>query len=227
MLMTERFRIPFIRHIAKGRFLYLLITLLVYIAIVPLLGASVRLRLLMNIFITATMLAGIYAVSQKRNQFLTAVIIATPAAGLSWINQFVQSASLTVAVNFFTILFLGFFIVILLLSIFEAHEITTDVIYAAIVGYLFIGLMWAFVYAILEKFFPGSFSGSQDFTMQTFTYFSFITLTTLGYGDITPLTDQVRSFAVIEAVIGQFYLTVLIARIVGIHISQSKETRSR
>jgi len=225
--MAERFRIPFIHHITKGRFLYLLITLLLYVALVPLLEAFVKLRLLMNIFFTATMLAGIYAVSQKRNQFLPALIIAIPTIGLGWINQFVQSALLTFADNFFTILFLGFFIAILLLTIFEAHEITTDIIYAAIVGYLFIGLMWASVFAILENFFPGSFNMSQDFTMQTFTYFSFVTLTTLGYGDIAPLTVQARSFAFIEAVIGQIYLTVLIARIVGIHISQSKEKRSR
>ena len=225
--MAERFRIPFIHDIAKGRFFYLLIALLLYFGLVPLLGLGDKLRLLMNIFFTAAMLAGIYAVSQKKIRFLTAVIIATPMIGLNWISQFVQSTALTLAGNFFTILFLGFFIVILLLTVFEAHEITTDVIYAAIAGYLIIGLMWAFVFEILENFFPGSFNMSQDFTTQTYTYFSFVTLTTLGYGDIAPLTVQARSFAFIEAVIGHFYLTVLIARLVGIHISQSMEKMSR
>ena len=67
--MAKRFRIPFIHHIAKGRFFYLLITLLLYVALVPLFEGFAKLQLLMSIFFTAAMLAGIYAVSQKKINF--------------------------------------------------------------------------------------------------------------------------------------------------------------
>lgn len=63
-------------------------------------------------------------------------------------------------------------------------------------------------------------------TRLTFIYYSFITITTLGYGDITPLTDVARSFAITEAVIGQIYLVLLVARLVGIHIAQSTSKES-
>ena len=90
--------------------------------------------------------------------------------------------------------------------------------------YLFIGLLWSDIYAILEHLQPGSFSfaHSQAGTkLSDFSYYSFVTLTTLGYGDITPLTSKARAFAMLEAIIGQLYLVVLIARLVGLHISHS------
>jgi len=76
---------------------------------------------------------------------------------------------------------------------------------------------------ILERVSPGSFSfpekGFRGESMR-FEYFSFITITTLGYGDITPVTDKATALALIEAVVGQIYLVVLIAWLVGMHVSQ-------
>ena len=89
--------------------------------------------------------------------------------------------------------------------------------------------MWAYVYAILEIVQHGTFHGLQggSFDTQSFIYFSFVTLTTLGYGDITPLTSQARSLSLLEAVFGQIYLAVVIARLVGIQITQSMENNGR
>lgn len=73
-----------------------------------------------------------------------------------------------------------------------------------------------------ETFQPGSFQMPQGTINQaTFTYYSYVTLTTLGYGDITPISTPARSLALLEAMMGQLYLAVLIARLVGIHIAQS------
>jgi hypothetical protein len=83
--------------------------------------------------------------------------------------------------------------------------------------------MWAFVYVILGIIQPGTFHSSQGGSLdaRSCIYFSFVTLTTLGYVDITPLTSQARSLSLIEAAFGQIYLAVVIARLVVIHITQS------
>ena len=84
--------------------------------------------------------------------------------------------------------------------------------------------MWVFFYALLNKIEPESFYiGKSSMRDQRFilVYYSFVTLTTLGYGDITPLSSPASSFSILEAIVGQIYMTVLIARLVGIHISQS------
>jgi hypothetical protein len=89
--------------------------------------------------------------------------------------------------------------------------------------------MWAFIYTVLENIHPGSFAISEghiEAGRPLFIYYSFITITTLGYGDITPVTAPANSFALIEAVTGQIYLVVLVARLVGMHIAQSMDRKS-
>jgi hypothetical protein len=91
-------------------------------------------------------------------------------------------------------------------------------------------MMWALIFSLVESLQPGSFTMAQSQVQDSkfpFYYYSFVTITTLGYGEITPVTDIARSFAFLEAVIGQIYLVVLVARLVGINISQSIERRSR
>ena len=91
--------------------------------------------------------------------------------------------------------------------------------------------MWTFAYRILELIQPGSFSapqalnpGSGDFS---FLYYSLVTLTTLGYGDITPATTAAKVFSSLEAVIGQLYLVITVAWLVGMHVSKSVEKKSQ
>ena len=89
--------------------------------------------------------------------------------------------------------------------------------------------MWAFVYSVLESIQPGSFTigeGQIDVGRRLYIYYSFVTITTLGYGDITPTTDLANSFSFLEAVTGQLYLAILIARLVGIQIAQSMNRKA-
>ena len=105
--------------------------------------------------------------------------------------------------------------------------VTADKIYGALCVYLLIGLTWGFMFLTLEGFQPGSFQFGQarssgiEKDPATLVYFSFVTLSTVGYGDITPLSPPARSFAFMEAIIGQIYLAVLVARLVGLHIAYS------
>jgi hypothetical protein len=105
--------------------------------------------------------------------------------------------------------------------------VTADKIYGALCVYLLIGLTWGFMFLTLEGVQPGSFSLGQGQPNgiakdpATLVYFSFVTLSTVGYGDITPLSPPARSLAFMEAIIGQIYLAVLVARLVGLHIASS------
>jgi hypothetical protein len=92
--------------------------------------------------------------------------------------------------------------------------------------YLFIGFMWAMLFALLDQLQPGSFHFPETWTQgpagadtARYVYFSFVTLATLGYGDIVPKTVDASGLVVAEAVVGQLYLTVLVARLVGLHLS--------
>jgi voltage-gated potassium channel Kch len=106
--------------------------------------------------------------------------------------------------------------------IFKSERINREIIYAAILLYLLAALMWAFVYTFLELVDPASFNidlSQVEANLAVFRYFSFVTITTLGYGDVTPVTDVAKAFAALEAVVGQLYLVVAVAWLVGMHVS--------
>jgi len=92
--------------------------------------------------------------------------------------------------------------------------------------YLLVALMWAFVYTFLELVDPTSFnitlSQPQGYLL-VFQYYSVITITTLGYGDIAPVTEVAKAFAALEALVGQLYLVVVVAWLVGMHVSKKSK----
>jgi hypothetical protein len=215
--------------IEEGKFLFLLVALILTIAVAPLLGNFVALRMLMNIFITTVFIAAIYAVSEKRRQGLIASLLALPMVVAIWADLVGKLPGLAVVGNAFGILFIGYTLVLILSFIVRQKEITRDTIYAGIVGYLLIGVMWAFAFLLLDELQPGSFRVPEEHLAEPrylFYYHSFVTLTTLGYGDVTPITGEASSLSVLEALIGQIYLTVLIAMLVGVYISQSLAGKS-
>jgi amino acid transporter len=123
----------------------------------------------------------------------------------------------------FEIAFILFVTWVILRYIMTEREVTTDTVYGAVCAYILIGLVFAIAYGLLEMFEPGSFRGITTTDPQLnwdFTYFSLVTMTTLGYGDITPVHELARSMATLQAITGQFYVAVLVARIVAIMSSK-------
>jgi hypothetical protein len=117
----------------------------------------------------------------------------------------------------------GFYgVAVILPFVLSQRIVTLSVILGAICVYVFIGNVFATIYGFGAAVDPGVFDPPQDASATTtrFGYFSFVTLTTLGYGDITPAAAWIRSVAVVEALIGQIFLVVLVARLVGMHIAQ-------
>jgi hypothetical protein len=225
--MAKKVKIPIIKvHI--DRFLFLLISLILWFVLSPFLEGLLRLSTLFDLFVTFILLSGVFAVIQKKGVFIFGLIFAISTIILRWSIHFLNISSLEMVNHILGILFMGFIVGIILSYLFKEEEITRDVIMAAICGYFLIGLLWVGVYVLLEVIEPNSFQISQAHSEaeQNFTYYSFVTLTTLGYGDITPLSTPAQSLSLLEAVMGQLYLAILIARLVGIHIAQSHTKKS-
>jgi voltage-gated potassium channel Kch len=99
----------------------------------------------------------------------------------------------------------------------HAKEVDAEHLYAALSAYMLAGIFFGLFYWVLEQISPGSFVLSGEFSRMSALYFSFVTLATLGYGDIVPRTDLTRSVAMVEGVGGQLFLAVMVARLVSLY----------
>jgi hypothetical protein len=117
--------------------------------------------------------------------------------------------------------FVLMFILHLLREIFNAKKITADIIKGGICIYFFIGLFWAILYKLAHDIHPASFS-TPFIDHLSFFYFSFTTLTTVGYGDITPVSSFARMLTNLEAIVGQLYLVIFLASLIGLHIAEKR-----
>jgi len=188
----------------------------------PFLDVIFPYRVITNLFFTIIFILGIYAVSREKVHIYIALILAIPMFIGIWSAYLYQSPKSLVAGQLFAALFIGFVISRLIKFIFNEQEVTKEVIYAAVVVYLLLAMMWTFAYLILDYFYPGSFSIPASRSRDTFQYlyFSFVTITTLGYGDVAPLTHKASSLVILEAVVGQMYLVIVVAWLVGMHVSR-------
>jgi len=210
----------------RRRFIFLLAMLLFMLGVVPFLQGFSGLRTLFNAFLSAVLVSAVYALSQKIRHLAIAAVLAIPMLISIWSDYFVQSNALFLTGRICGVLFLAFTIFHILRHIFQEQEVTRDTIAGAAAVYLLLGVMWAFVYSVLERLQPGSFAISAVQTQgeqNIFIYFSFVTITTLGYGDIMPVTYLAGSLAILEAVVGQLYLVVLVAWLVGMYVSKKSK----
>jgi hypothetical protein len=106
--------------------------------------------------------------------------------------------------------------VVVLAQTFRAGPVSVYRVEGAVAAYLLLGLAWAAAYVLVAALEPGAFATARPEppNSRTFVYFSFVTLTTVGYGDVTPVHHAARSLALVEALVGQLYPATLIARIV-------------
>ncbi|MHC4666021.1 MAG: ion channel [Planctomycetota bacterium] len=225
--MPKEINIPF-TQIRIGRFIFLLISLSLMLALRPFIENLIGAKVLMDIFVTLILISGLYAASEKRHFFYIGMVIAFPGLAIHWLGYFVEVPSLSIVGEVFSAMFFTFLVVLILNNLFKKKKVTADVIAGAICGYLLIGLMWANFFSVLEILQPGSFQIPDYLSTDSslFAYYSYVTLTTLGFGDITPMTSQARSLSVLESVVGPIYLAVVVARLVGMGISQSMSKES-
>jgi hypothetical protein len=135
-----------------------------------------------------------------------------------------------VALHVVATAFLGYSVVAIMKTVHKEEAVSADSVYGAFCSYLLVGLAFGHVYCLIETVFPGSFlfrepraapAGGEQMEYFLLTYFSFVTLTTVGFGDITPAHAAARSLAVVEAVTGQFFIAILIAELIGKRVAQA------
>ena len=123
------------------------------------------------------------------------------------------------------LIFLAFICLIILSHLFRIEEVTTEAILGAACAYFLIGLGWSLMYFVLESLSPGSFSFSrphEEMNFNLFIYYSFTTMTKVGFGDITPLSKQACSLTALETALGQLYRAITNSIHVGSYISREK-----
>ncbi len=204
-----------------GIYHVLLVSLLLLMALQPF--AEVAGGFLIRLGWASLLVASIASVASRRRLLIIGLILGVPAVGL----LFVPGRVPTVAGGFLAIATLAFICFVVLKRIFEHPVVTSATVSASLAVYLAFGVVWAKAYWLVEHFYPGPFTGLSGpgivQVQRDLFYYSYVTLATLGYGDINPLSPEARSLAITEAVVGQLYLVVLVAGLVGLHLSQRRD----
>jgi len=189
---------------------------------------------IIRILLSLALVAAVYAISQKRRDLILGGIIAAPSVIGRWMPAYETSVLVFVGVTAATTLFLGFVAYMIISEVARLRTVTFDTIFGAGCGYLLIGGIWAFIYSMINVMAHPGFvftnvpivPATADLVQQSqlipLFYFSFITLTSTGFGDILPLVPAAKAFAVAEAIIGQFYVAILVARLVSLQIVSSQ-----
>lgn len=199
-------------------FLFFLCSLLLLIILSPLLIGSAHGATLLRILFTLVLISAVYVASNNRRNVTIAAILAVAWLVINWFGLERPGAQPGIVGGLLLITLNSYVFFIVLSRILQAKEVSFDVICGGIALYLLIGLTWAVSYSIIEWVEPGSIAlpkGSEDWSHLL--YFSLTTLTTLGYGDIAPLSPFARIWSTLEAVTGTLYIAVLIARLVSLY----------
>lgn len=213
-----------ISFLLSNNYLYLLLTLSAVLVLWPMLQPLTLWAGVLEGLLFLSLWLSIFAASRKPRQRAIALVLATLGVTIRLGWGFVDLPD--AYMEFMYALFFFYAATLMVMHIFTANEkVSLNMIYGAVSVYMLIGLAFSFVFAGLVGLYPESFSGldqgpgARDLFLQII-YFSFVTLSTLGYGDILPVSDLSRPLAYAEAITGQLYLTVLVARLVGMDISE-------
>ena len=224
---------PILEGILRGRFSILLFSIVLMFLVLPLVPAEQGfLDKSIGLFGLVVLLSCLRAITENRKFFIFMValsLINVAIVGTDIFSDWDPPGLVMVELAFRLVYYLLVFGSIMG-YVLDRGPVTGDKISGAISAYILMGLAWAAVYSLFLHLQPESFllpehlkPGTDGVFAMWPIYFSFTTLTTLGYGDITPQLPAVQSYAVVEAACGQIFLTVLVARLVALHIIHSNK----
>jgi len=194
----------------------LLLALLSIYFVVPFLGGSSSTLPAFRFTILGVMFLCVLAVAKHRSVLVLAVILGVG----SELTMFILPELRPVAQMAFFVLASG----VVLFDVMTGEDATTDKVLGALCGYLLLGILFALVFAAMEQSNPGCFKIQGNSEFSDFIYFSIVTLSTLGYGDIVPVSAQARALVSLEVLLGQFYLAVVVARLVALSMVSREST---
>lgn len=208
----------------------LMISMIVWIILLPILGRDPWPKALLSLAFFGMIAAAIQASAPGRRQRnfmlgIVAVLLITSLVG--YLTETPRTDWMYMVAEWGAIFVLFVTPVWLSLHVLKARHVTLNMVFGALCAYFILGILWALLYQEMHLLMPDSFTwspGSQSSI--TYVYFSFTTLTTLGYGDISPQNAPVRILATMQAFIGQIYLVVLVARLVSLHITDAQKSEN-
>ena len=224
--------VPGIKTFILGRYGSLLLVLSCLLIFQPFVETIVG-KILIEVLFIAALVAGLRAIDMNRGLFRFQVLLLIVSVVAGATGKILDNEELFAIGLIGESLFLFLVGLTILGDLFRARKVTEDSLAGAVCVYLLIGLIWTYLYLIVEIFIPGSFSFTQgDTRMQMwvssefypFYYFSLVTMTTVGYGDLLPVSTAARSLATMEGILGQIYLTILVARLVGMYLVNQHES---
>ncbi len=184
--------------------------------------------IIVSILLSLVLLCSVLAVADRKRVLVIAVALAVPAIAGRWISHF--RPDLVPPPVFLTagLVLIAFVVANLLRFVLRAPSVNVEVLCASISAFLMLGLLWTVAYWLVDQLDPGAFAfntneGRQSISGFNAFYFSFVTLSTVGYGDITPVSKVARMLAAMEAMTGLLYVAVLIARLVALYSSPKSD----
>lgn len=209
-----------IDRLREYRFLVLLVVLTLFVLMSPLVVIAELRPAPLIIAFAVVIFAAANAASDRLAHTVTAAILALVAIVLNLLKLIVVGPTIEVFGDLSSICLLGFTIGVILNRIVKLEGTNLNVLSGAAAVYLLLGLIWALSYRVIGTLSPGAFNGLNPDSLWAWTqylYLSLTTLTTLGYGDITPVGPFVRIWAALEAVVGVLYVAILVARLVSLY----------
>ena len=211
------------------RFVYLLAAQLALIVLYPFLAGDQPRPGLSAALALAVFAAALWVVAAERRVRVVSVALAAPAIVGCLLTVVVPGFRWLLPGLGFGMLFLAYVTGVIFRGVVASGEVTRETLYGAITAYLSLGVTWAWAYALVEHVLPGSFRSllvpDGRVAGPEFTFFSFITLTSVGYGDIVPVGGHARSLAILEAVAGVMYQAIFVARLVGLYQGSKPASR--
>jgi hypothetical protein len=207
-------------RIFLGRCFWLFAALLGLVAFSPFVEPTPFGRVLLGGLNAFIIIAAVATVGRSGLSFVIALLLGVPAFAYQVLAQSTGDATFLVHSWWFAMAMYAITIAYLMRYVFSRDVMTADKLWGAAAAYLMIGAVWTFAYALVGHHHPGAFAvGGTPAPVDTIDllYFSFTTLTSTGYGDITPFIRQARALCVVEQITGTLYLTILIARLAGVY----------
>lgn len=210
------------------RCFYLFAALLILVTVVPFLDPTPRGRIAVNLVNLFIVVAAVAAVGRTPLSFLIALLLAAPTAGFHVVGLGSGEARhLALSWSFAAALY-GATIAYLLRYVLRRDVMTADKLWGAAASFLMIGVLWTYLYAVLQHLYPGSFTSGgavAALSIVDLLYFSFTVLTSTGFGDIAPATRQARAICVLQQIVGILFVAILIARLAGVYPPSDRDDR--
>ena len=200
----------------QRRYVYLLLGLTAYLVGAPLLDVTAaRVEVVLHLLLPLCFALGVFSLVESRRLALTGGALVAAVTGLRMAALAFHLPLLDYPGDAASLAFCVLAGQAVLRDVLSGGTVDMNRVFGAVCVYLLIGLSWAILFGLVDRF-PGedSFRG-LDGAPGTYLYFSFVTLTTLGYGDIVPLSAAARTLVALEATLGQLYLAILVAALVG------------